>query len=130
VATPEAGSQREGGARTEDDAELRAVLREFQRLVIRYPFAAQALFSSLVQEGRRFAETEEGRRWAERLSDTDLLRQGRAVWEAVTLNVLEQEPDTVLPSKFLEAFVMGSKRLDLEAFLSSLFEARAGASHD
>lgn len=110
------------------DDELRTVLRSLQRLIVRYPFAAQALFASLVREGREFAATDEGRRWAERLAPTELMRQGRAVWEAVTLNALEDDPDAILPSKFLEAFVSSSKRVDLEGFLASILEQEGADS--
>ncbi len=136
--SPDQDSSEVGSAQTSDDAsepgspndaeELRRVLRSFQRLVVRYPFAAQALFASLVAEGRQFAETSVGQQWVARLAPSELMRQGRAVWEAVTLNALEADPDAILPSKYLEAFVATSKRLDLEAFLTSIFEQERAPS--
>ena len=48
--------------RDEDDNsnQLVELLREFQFVLLRHPVASQALFSSLVEEGRQFARTQEG----------------------------------------------------------------------
>lgn len=101
--------------------ELAELLRQFQRLIVRYPFAAQALYSGLVAEGRRYVSTPEGQEWARRLAGSDLLRRGRAVWDVTTLNVLEEDPNAIVPSKLLEAFVQMSSKASLEQTLQSLF---------
>ena len=112
----------------EDD--LSALLRWGQLLLIQYPVAAQALFHSFVAEGRAFAETAEGRRWQEELAGSELIRRGRVVWEVGTLNLLEEDPDAVVPSKLLDAIVQAAGVDALEPFLSRLFESRWEGSDD
>lgn len=102
-------------------AEQDALLRQWQRLIVRYPFAAQALYAALLAEGRRYAVTSEGERWAQRLRHSDVVRRARAVWEATSLNVLEDDDDTLVPSKLLEALVRASSRENIEQSLRSLF---------
>ena len=104
----------------EDD--LSTLLREAQLLVIEHPVAAQALFRAFVAEGRAFAETAEGRRWRDELAGSELIRRGRVVWEAGTLNLLEEDAETVLPSKLLDAVVHTAGVEALEPLLSRLFE--------
>jgi hypothetical protein len=105
----------------EDD--LSAMLRRAQMLLLQYPVAAQALFRAFVAEGRAFAETPEGRRLRDELADSELIRRGRVVWEVGTLNLLEENPETVLPSKLLDAVVQAAGVSALEPFLSRLFES-------
>ncbi|WP_437805113.1 hypothetical protein [Sorangium sp. So ce1078] len=103
--------------------ELTVVLRTAQQLLLRYPAAAQALFRAFVAEGRVFAQTPEGRRWREELSNSELIRRGRVVWEVGTLNLLEEDADTLLPSKLLDAIVYTAGVDALEPLLSRLFES-------
>ncbi|WP_437948925.1 hypothetical protein WME98_51255 [Sorangium sp. So ce296] len=103
--------------------ELAVVLRTAQRLLLRYPAAAQALFRAFAAEGRAFAQTPEGRRWREELSGSELIRRGRVVWEVGTLNLLEEDADTMLPSKLLDAIVHTAGVDALEPLLSRLFES-------
>jgi hypothetical protein len=110
--------------------ELSTVLREAQMLLLQYPAAAQGIFRSFVAEGRAFGNTAEGRRWRDQLANSDLIRRGRVVWEVGTLNLLEEDGETVLPSKLLDAVVQAAGVDALEPFLSRLFESMWGASHD
>lgn len=110
----------------EPEDELSTLLRQLQRLIVRHPAAAQAMFSAFVAEGRAFALSEQGKRWRDRLIGSALIRRGRAVWEVGTLNMLEEDRDVVLPSKLLEAVVNGSSIEALEPFLSQLFENNIG----
>jgi hypothetical protein len=105
-------------AEEEDDAA--ALLGHVQELIFRHPVAAQAIFRAFVAEGRAFAHTEEGRGWADRLSRSDLVRQGRLVWEAVSLNALDDREDTVLPSALLDAFAKAISEADLHAVVESM----------
>lgn len=106
-------------ARDEDG--LFAVLRHAQRLILRYPVAAQAAFAAVVAEGRAYALTPEGSALRERLAGSDLVRRGRVVWEVGTLNVLEEQPTTVLPSKVMEALAKAATVTELEPMLTRLF---------
>jgi hypothetical protein len=61
--------------------------------VIEQPGLAQAITSFLVGEGRRFAETAAGRRWLDALRDAPEVERLRRIWEATTLNVLDDPHD-------------------------------------
>lgn len=102
--------------------DLDALLLALQRAVITHPVAAQALFQALMAEGRRYARTPEGAAWARRLERSELVERTRIVWDVITLRVLEDDPDVVLPSALLDVLVQVAGRNDLEPFLSRLFE--------
>ncbi|MEM7152798.1 MAG: hypothetical protein AAF799_08145 [Myxococcota bacterium] len=104
------------------DDELASLLRRFQMLLLEHPVAAQRLFGAFVAEGRRFAETEEGRAWQNRLQSSELVHRARVAWDVVTLRMLEPDPDAVLPSALLDAFVRTAAVDGLEPMLSKLFE--------
>lgn len=112
-----------------DDAELLALLTRLQRVVLEHPVAAQAAFAALVAEGRAFARTEEGSAWQRRLASSRLIQKGRAIWEVATLNVLEEDSSTVIPSRVLDAFVKLTHEQMLETLLGRLYEegSREGA---
>lgn len=102
--------------------ELEALLTQLQIAIVSHPIAAQALFRALVAEGRAFAATQEGRRWAALLADSPLVQRGRMVWDVTTLRMLDDDPATVLPSTLMDAFVRTTALETLEPFLSRLFE--------
>ncbi|MEW6268246.1 MAG: hypothetical protein AB1689_02980 [Thermodesulfobacteriota bacterium] len=104
----------------EDD--LDRVVRQIQALLLAYPLAAQAMFRALVAEGRAFAATAEGRRWAERLVHSPLVRRGRLLWDVATVRALDDDPDVLLPSALAEAFVKLTAKEVLEPLLSRFFE--------
>lgn len=103
-----------------DDA-LREPLRRAQRLLLEHPAAAQRIFSALVAEGRRYAETPEGAALADRLAGSELIRRGRVVWEVTTLNLLEESPPAALPTRLLDVFARATAVEALEPFLARLF---------
>ncbi|MBK6535664.1 MAG: hypothetical protein IPF99_40885 [Deltaproteobacteria bacterium] len=111
-------------AREEDG--LFAALRQAQALIVRYPVAAQALFAAAVAEGRAYSATPEGTALRERLKGSELIRRGRVVWEVGTLNVLEEEPTTILPSKVMDALARAATVPDLEPMLTRLFGVHPG----
>ena len=61
--------------------ETARLLRSLQAALLMHPFAARAAIRVLVAEGRAFAETEEGRRWRERLDRSSAMRTARTLWE-------------------------------------------------
>lgn len=103
------------------DDDLLDTLRELQFVLLRHPVAAQAAFSALVVEGRSFAATHVGQQWVERLAGSELMRQGRTVWEVVSLKLLEENPTTVLPTAYLDALVQATASQELEPLLARLF---------
>jgi len=113
-------------SRPEDS--LETVLRQASLLVLKHPIAAQAIFSAFVAEGRRFAATPEGRRWKRALADSELVRRGRALWERSVLSMLQDTPDTVIPTSILDAVVQAVGRDDLPDLIELVFAP--GESHD
>ncbi len=105
----------DAGEPGEDD--LLALLSRAQRLILKYPFAAQAIFSAFVAEGRRFAETPEGSALRDELARSELVERCRVVFQFVTHNVLEERPSPGLPSAILDAFVEAARTADLESLL-------------
>ncbi len=105
----------------ESGDEVTEVLRKLQAAVLKHPVAAQAIFSALVAEGRRFAETDPGRRWKRRLARSELLQRARLAWEVTTLWMLEEDPPGVLPSAYLDALFMSASNPELESLLDRLF---------
>jgi hypothetical protein len=81
------------------------VLARAHRAMLKHPLATQAAIGTLVAEGRRFAETQEGRRWCARLAGTDLVRRGQELWEGSGLGLMEDDPDTVLPSALVDSLL-------------------------
>lgn len=106
----------------DEEDDLAVLLREAQALLVKHPIAAQAIFRAFVAEGRAYAKTAEGRTWRDELARSELIRRGRVVWEVGSLNLLEENEDTVLPSKLLDAMVHAAGVEALEPFLSQLFE--------
>lgn len=101
---------------------LAHLLRAASAAVLKHPIAAQAIFAGLVAEGRRFAETEEGRRWKAALADSEFVRRARALWEGSVFNLLEDSADAVLPSAIFDALVQAASRPDLPALLRMVLQ--------
>lgn len=118
-----------GTAREPAEDELTLVLRRLRGVLLQYPLASQAAFSALVAEGRRFAATPEGAEWKAALAGSDLVRNGRQVWDALALNLVEEEPSTVVPSTYLEALFQAAALPELEALLRRLRGSVPGEDH-
>jgi hypothetical protein len=99
---------------------LPALLRALSTLVLQHPIASQAVFSALVAEGRRFGATPQGRQWRDALANSELVRRGRMLWEGSVLNLLEDNPDAVIPSAIFDAILQAVMRPDLPAVLRDL----------
>jgi hypothetical protein len=85
----------------------------------------QAAVRALAAEGRAFAQTEEGRRWKERLREAPLVQRLQTIWEGVSDQAFTADGPEVVPTVLLERLVQVAKRDQLEALISQLFEARA-----
>lgn len=104
----------------EDDGALARWLLRGQRLLTQHPRAARALVRALVAEGRRFAETPEGRRWKEILVESEWVRRGRLIWEAYHLDALLEAEATLMPSAWLDIVAAAAASPELETILSTL----------
>ena len=96
-------------------------LRSIQRTLLKHPVACQAAFTALMAEGRRFAGTDEGRMWRDRLVNSSLLHGARLIFDLATLGMLEERPNGELPSNYLDALFMAASSSDLDALLNRLF---------
>jgi hypothetical protein len=110
-----------------DEALLLDVVRALQHAVLRHPLAAQAAFSALVAEGRRFSRTPEGQEWRARLAGSALVAAGRSVLDTASLHLLEESEDEGIPARLLEALALAARHPALERALA---EALAGEEED
>jgi hypothetical protein len=108
------------GPEPQGEAGLLELLRRLQRLMLKHPVAAQAAFTALVAEGRRFAATPEGAAWKATLAGSELVRNGRQLFGALSLELLEEDSSTVVPSAYLEALFQAARSPELEALLCQL----------
>lgn len=100
-----------------DGVGLDAMLRGVQRAVLKHPAAAQALFAMLVAEGKAFARTDEGRLLVQQLQRSEILRRLERVWDAASLWMLDAEPESPLPSGYLDALIMVAAQTDMEPLI-------------
>jgi hypothetical protein len=108
----------------DDGSELFRALRDFQNAIFRHPIAIQSLYAALVREGREYAKTPEGGELLERLARSPGLAKTRMAWEVITLSAFVENPDSALPSVFLDKLVREIKVSALEPVLSRLFERK------
>jgi hypothetical protein len=79
---------------SEEEQRVVALLERVREAVLSQPAAGHAITSFLVAEGRRFAATEDGATWLEALHGAPEVERLRQIWEATTLNVLDDDSDT------------------------------------
>ena len=106
----------QGKQETED--EIIARLRDVQLLLLKYPIAGQALFASLVRQGREFAKTEKGAALKSHLENSPRVAKARTLFEGVTQGMLAEQ-NSELPATYIDGFVEALDR-DLEVVLSEL----------
>jgi hypothetical protein len=99
-----------------------------QRTLMKHPQAARALTVSLMQEGRRFAQTEEGQRWLRDLAGSELVQRALLIWEAYGMDLLVSAEPAITPSSWLDMLMSAVANPDLEGILSLLIveEMRVG----
>ncbi len=108
-------------AQAGEDEELVRVLRSLQEALFRHPLAFRAGYAALVEEGRRFAQTEEGAEWLERLRHSPLLPRVRLFGKMLSFSMLEQDDPERLPSTYLEGLFRLAGHPDADAVLDRLF---------
>lgn len=97
------------------------IFRRLHEVLFRHPSATQALFNAFVAEGRKFAETEEGRELQAALLRSDLAARGRMLWDVVSLSAFSAGEEG-LPSVVVNEIAKAAVRGGLEARLGELFE--------
>lgn len=108
------------GAENAGEEDILKLLRAGQMLLVRYPVAARAVIRAFVAEGRRYSQTDEGRKLRESLRGSELMRQGRAVWEGASVGLLDDDSEVVLPSMLLEAVMAAAASHRMESLLAQL----------
>jgi len=88
----------------EGEGTLRRILIGWRRLIIEEERGLRVVVRSFIAEGRRFAETEEGRQWLEALSRSEVIGRGRVLWDLYSSGRDQGEPD-MTPSQWLWALL-------------------------
>lgn len=81
------------------------LVERIQRALFVHPIAAKALYRTLLEEGRRAAATPEGQALAERLAASELVHRARIVWDVASLRMLDDDPDTPVPTAMIDSLV-------------------------
>ena len=102
----------------ETEDEIIARLRDMQLLLLKYPIAGQALFASLVRQGREYAKTEKGAVLQSQLAQSPVVAKARTLFEGVTGGMLAEQ-NGELPATYIDGFIEALDR-DLETVLSEL----------
>jgi len=112
----------------EENEQLSDFLLAGQRFLMRHPQASRDVISGLLEEGRRFAQTPEGKAWMDALTHSELVKRSLMIWEAYGLDLLLETRPAVTPSTWLEMIVAAMANPDLESILSMLIveEMRSG----
>lgn len=108
------------GFQGQENDELSDFLLASQRMLMKHPQASRELIEALLEEGRQYAQTAEGKAWMEALAKTELVKRALLVWEAYGLDLLLEARSTVTPSTWLEMLVAAISNPDLESILSML----------
>jgi hypothetical protein len=98
------------------------LLREMQSAALVHSEATRALYRSLVQEGRLFAQTAAGRRWKERILRSALLERAVLIWQNATLWITEEPADTAAPSALIDAVAAAAMSPRRDELLDRLFK--------
>lgn len=86
-----------------EELELRDMLASARVAMLQSPTGARSLVNFLVAEGRRFADTEEGAAWHATIVAAPQTERLRQLWEAVSLNVLDDiDEDADVPTAWLD----------------------------
>jgi hypothetical protein len=99
---------------------LARLMLGLRRLIGREPVLMEAIVGGVVAEGRRYIATPEGSRLAAELAQTDLIKRGVVLWQALGLDAVTARAPSVLPSAVLSEWVKLIERCDLETLLMSL----------
>jgi hypothetical protein len=113
------------------DGTVLDLLRDIQRAALTHSEAAQAMGAALVEEGRLFAQTAEGRRWRETILGSALLERALLVWQNATLWMAEEPDGAPAPSSLVDAVAAVAASPRRDALLDRLFrDLDEGAGRD
>jgi hypothetical protein len=118
--TPETDDVPELVIASEDDSVV-DLLRDIQRAALLHSEAAQAFCGALVEEGRLFAQTAEGRLWKERLARSALVERALIVWQNATMWIAEEGDAQAAPSALIDAVAAVAASPQRDVLLDRLF---------
>jgi len=87
----------------QSDGETQEVPFVVSRLAQRHPEALALIARSLIAEGRRFGNTEEGRQLARQIVRSDAFEQVRAAWEKIAASLPDGHDPSIEPTDVVEA---------------------------
>jgi hypothetical protein len=91
------------------------------RVMIRHPVATQAAFNALVHEGRRFADSDDGRVLRATLARSPLFARFSRIWEVLSGGgAIVEDAAEILPSVFVDALAQAARSARLEQALSAI----------
>jgi hypothetical protein len=90
--------------------------------------AVRNLLQSLIDEGRRYAETPEGRRWVSILGDSPLVNRGWLIWSRANIDyhLRNAEPFEDGPVTMLESALRELATAEIEEILTQISQVAAG----
>jgi hypothetical protein len=103
------------------DAAILTLLRQLQAALLLHPEAGQALYGWLAQEGRLFGQTEDGRRWRDRIERSALLERALLVWQNAAMWMTDETPDGGAPSALIDAVAAAAMSPRRDALVERLF---------
>lgn len=108
-----------GERATTGETALLEQLGQARELLLRHPSAARALAHAVMRAGRRFAATDEGRRWTERLRASPTVECAHLAWDQLTLGLVgdPDDGDALDLDQFLDALLTVAERPDRDALL-------------
>ncbi|MBV1878977.1 MAG: hypothetical protein KUG79_15160 [Pseudomonadales bacterium] len=101
--------------------QLDNILAEIRQVILKHPVAAQAAYSSLLAEGKRFAATEAGKVAVPRVKNSELANRLRLVWELSSGWMLDEKPQGPLPSSFIDAIFLAANENNIDELLKKLY---------
>lgn len=99
--------------------ELERFLSGIQQILLQNPGLVQSLIPLFIEEGRRFGQSEEGQRWQKTLSEAELVKKGRFVWDAYTMDAVLEARAGMLPTAWIDLLTAALATPDLESLLST-----------
>lgn len=112
-------------ATTEGKGQLETLLVNARRVLIKYPIAGAAGYRALMAEGRKFADTPEGREIQEMLTRSPVFLKARTLFEGMSGGMLRDEP-SMLPSVILDAGMAELAHSEIERLLERLATMQPG----
>ncbi len=120
--SPPFGTPPPEGDASENVEELATLMRQARMAMLQNPAGTRTVVRLLIEEGRRFAETDEGAAWQQRLLASDELEPLRDMWEAISLSVFDDlEDEQEVPKAWLDLVTdVATNSTSMEALIEAM----------